>query len=65
MLDPNSEGWVGHRYYPGAQYLDRVEELCQERALNTFGLDPAVWGVNVQCESCLLVLSSRPHEGLR
>jgi glycine/serine hydroxymethyltransferase len=26
----------------------KIERLCQKRALAAFGLDPAVWGVNVQ-----------------
>ena len=25
-----------------------AETLCQDRALEVFGLDPAEWGVNVQ-----------------
>ncbi len=36
------------RYYGGAQYVDAIESLCQERALRAFHLDPAQWGVNVQ-----------------
>ncbi len=31
------------------QYLDEVELLCQQCALKAFGLEAAVWGVNVQC----------------
>ena len=36
------------RYYGGNQYIDQVESLCQQRALEAFGLDAAEWGVNVQ-----------------
>lgn len=30
------------------QVVDKVERLCQQRALDAFKLDPAKWGVNVQ-----------------
>jgi glycine hydroxymethyltransferase len=43
-----SEGLPGARYYGGNEYIDQVEQLCQKRALAAFGLDPTVWGVNVQ-----------------
>lgn len=38
----------GHRYYGGNEYIDQCEELCEQRACELFGLDPAEWGVNVQ-----------------
>uniref|UniRef100_A0A0B7BCI7 Serine hydroxymethyltransferase n=1 Tax=Arion vulgaris TaxID=1028688 RepID=A0A0B7BCI7_9EUPU len=43
-----SEGQPGQRYYGGNEVIDQVERLCQKRALEAFGLDPAEWGVNVQ-----------------
>eukprot|EP00970_Alexandrium_tamarense_P014344 scaffold4049_cov204-Alexandrium_tamarense.AAC.31 len=43
-----SEGYPGARYYGGNENIDRVELLCQERALETFGLSGEEWGVNVQ-----------------
>uniref|UniRef100_A0A8C5FL14 glycine hydroxymethyltransferase n=1 Tax=Gadus morhua TaxID=8049 RepID=A0A8C5FL14_GADMO len=43
-----SEGYPGQRYYGGAEVVDQIELLCQRRALEAFGLDPAQWGVNVQ-----------------
>ena len=36
------------RYYGGAEIVDKIELLCQKRALDTFGLDPNLWGINVQ-----------------
>ena len=39
---------VGKRYYGGNEHIDRIEALCMDRALSLFGLDPTVWGVNVQ-----------------
>ena len=36
------------QYYGGNEVIDSVERLAQSRALQAFGLDPAVWGVNVQ-----------------
>lgn len=42
-----SEGYPGHRYYGGNEYIDQVEALCQQRALQVYGLDSQQWGVNV------------------
>jgi glycine/serine hydroxymethyltransferase len=46
--DKYSEGYPGARYYGGNEFIDQAERLCQARALETFGLDPKLWGVNVQ-----------------
>ena len=43
-----SEGYPGARYYGGNENIDKVELLCQKRALEAFNLDPTQWGVNVQ-----------------
>lgn len=43
-----SEGYPGARYYGGNENIDKIELLCQRRALEAFDLDPAEWGVNVQ-----------------
>jgi len=43
-----SEGLPGKRYYGGNLYIDELESLCQQRSLAAFGVDPSVWGVNVQ-----------------
>ncbi|RKU41700.1 Serine hydroxymethyltransferase, cytosolic [Coniochaeta pulveracea] len=51
MSNKYSEGYPGARYYGGNQHIDEVELLCQKRALEAFHLDPAKWGVNVQCLS--------------
>lgn len=48
LTNKYSEGWVGNRYYGGNEIIDQIEELCQKRALDAFGLDPSQWGVNVQ-----------------
>lgn len=36
------------RYYGGAEVVDQLELLCEQRALEAFDLDPQLWGVNVQ-----------------
>ncbi|PSK56752.1 Serine hydroxymethyltransferase, cytosolic [Elsinoe australis] len=48
MQNKYSEGYPGARYYGGNEYIDQAERLCQQRALETFGLKPEEWGVNVQ-----------------
>ncbi|KAI9220841.1 serine hydroxymethyltransferase-domain-containing protein [Blastocladiella britannica] len=48
MQNKYSEGYPGARYYGGNQFIDQAESLCQARALEAFGLDPAKWGCNVQ-----------------
>ncbi|KAJ5989365.1 Pyridoxal phosphate-dependent transferase major region subdomain 2 [Penicillium waksmanii] len=51
MSNKYSEGYPGARYYGGNQHIDAIEITCQNRALKAFNLDPAKWGVNVQCLS--------------
>lgn len=46
-----SEGYPHKRYYGGNEYIDELEELCQERALEAFHLNKEKWGVNVQSYS--------------
>jgi len=48
LTNKYSEGQPGARYYGGNEVIDKVENLCKERALSAFGLDPAKWAVNVQ-----------------
>lgn len=48
MQNKYSEGYPGARYYGGNEYIDMAERLCQQRALEAFGLDESKWGVNVQ-----------------
>merc|ERR1712217_558003 len=42
------EGQPNARYYGGNEVIDKVENLCKDRALKAFGLDEKEWGVNVQ-----------------
>ena len=48
MQNKYSEGYPGARYYGGTEFIDQAETLCQQRALQTFGLKESEWGVNVQ-----------------
>jgi len=43
-----SEGYPGQRYYGGTEIIDKIELLCQKRALDAYRLDSADWGVNCQ-----------------
>ncbi|KAH6613597.1 serine hydroxymethyltransferase-domain-containing protein [Chaetomium sp. MPI-SDFR-AT-0129] len=51
MQNKYSEGYPGARYYGGNEFIDASERLCQQRALETFGLEAKEWGVNVQALS--------------
>lgn len=48
LTNKYSEGYPGKRYYGGNEWIDRIEELCIQRALDCFHLDVSEWGVNVQ-----------------
>mmetsp|Transcript_18753 Transcript_18753/g.29570 ORF Transcript_18753/g.29570 Transcript_18753/m.29570 type:complete len:489 (-) Transcript_18753:154-1620(-) len=48
MSNKYSEGYPGARYYGGNEIIDKAENLCQQRALETYALNPDEWGVNVQ-----------------
>jgi len=43
-----SEGLPGARYYGGNEFVDQIETLCQNRALEAYRLNKEDWGVNVQ-----------------
>lgn len=51
MQNKYSEGYPGARYYGGNEFIDQAERLCQQRALEVYGLNPEEWGVNVQPHS--------------
>lgn len=48
LTNKYAEGYSKLRYYGGNEFSDRIEELCQERALKLFKLSPEKWSVNVQ-----------------
>ncbi|CCE62684.1 hypothetical protein TPHA_0D00410 [Tetrapisispora phaffii CBS 4417] len=48
LCNKYSEGYPGARYYGGNQHIDRIELLCQKRALEAFHVTEDRWGVNVQ-----------------
>ena len=48
LTNKYSEGNVGKRYYGGNEYIDQIEQLAINRALNAFNLKSDKWGVNVQ-----------------
>ena len=47
LTNKYAEGYPGHRYYGGCEYVDQVEEVCIERAKKLFGVKYA----NVQPHS--------------
>lgn len=48
LTNKYSEGLPYARYYGGNEVVDQIETLCQERALEAYGLSKEEWGVNVQ-----------------
>lgn len=48
LTNKYSEGLPGARYYGGNEYIDKIENLCINRALKAFRLKSEEWGVNVQ-----------------
>ena len=48
LVNKYAEGYPALRYYGGNEIVDKIENLCKERALKLFGLNPEEWHVNVQ-----------------
>jgi glycine hydroxymethyltransferase len=48
LTNKYAEGLPGKRYYGGNEVVDKIENLCIERALKAYHLDPSIWGCNVQ-----------------
>lgn len=48
LTNKYAEGYPGKRYYYGNTIIDKVETLCQERALKLFKLKNTEWHANVQ-----------------
>ena len=48
LTNKYSEGRPEKRYYGGNEVIDKIELLCEQRALEAFGLNEDDWSVNVQ-----------------
>lgn len=48
LTNKYAEGYSSLRYYGGNEFIDKIENLCKERALKLFNLSGDVWHVNVQ-----------------
>jgi len=48
LTNKYSEGYPSQRYYGGNEVIDKIENLCIKRGLETFHLNSEEWGLNVQ-----------------
>jgi glycine hydroxymethyltransferase len=48
LTNKYAEGYSAHRYYGGNEFVDKIENLCKDRALGLFELSSDIWHVNVQ-----------------
>ena len=48
LTNKYAEGLPFKRYYGGNEFIDQIETICQQRALEAYGLKATEWGVNVQ-----------------
>jgi len=48
LTNKYAEGYAAARYYGGNEIVDKIENLCKERALTLFDLKVEEWHVNVQ-----------------
>lgn len=51
LTNKYAEGYSAARYYGGNEFVDKIENICKERALKLFGLTSNKWHVNVQALS--------------
>ncbi|MES2471168.1 MAG: serine hydroxymethyltransferase [Patescibacteria group bacterium] len=51
LTNKYAEGYPHKRYYGGQTFIDKIEDVCKERALKLFGLSDGMWHVNVQALS--------------
>jgi len=51
LTNKYAEGYSGKRYYGGQVNIDKIEDLCIQRAHDLFQLSPKQWHVNVQALS--------------
>jgi glycine hydroxymethyltransferase len=48
LTNKYAEGYAHARYYGGNEIIDQIEDVCIERALETFKISKNKWHVNVQ-----------------
>jgi len=48
LTNKYAEGYAHARYYGGNEVIDQIEDVCIERALETFKISKNKWHVNVQ-----------------
>lgn len=62
LMHKYAEGDPGRRYYQGNEFVDGVESLAEQRALEAFNLNSDKWQANVQphsgCEANLILYNA-------
>src|SRR3989344_4456440 len=48
LTNKYAEGYSAKRYYRGNAVVDKIENLCNERALKLYKLSASRWAANVQ-----------------
>ena len=64
LTNKYAEGYPGHRYYGGCEYVDKVEILAIERAKKLFGAVPLLrlYRRNYKANAYLRRGNASPHE---
>ncbi len=47
-----SEGHLGSKFFPGVEYVEKIEHACEREALELWGLNTHEWGCLTQAISC-------------